>query len=157
MRHRLIKQTHILLAGLLIAGASLAAVAGAQGSSAHTSRTSSVEARHTKIGSILTTVSGFTVYTFTRDHGSSNSCIKIKGCAEEWPALETKSAPVAGPGVKASLLSTINLTGGAKQITYAGRPLYLFADDTSGETDYVDETQSGGQWPAINASGGSVK
>jgi len=43
-----------------------------------------------------------------------------------WPALTTTGAPVAGPGVTASLLGTVTRAGIGTQVTYAGHPLYLF-------------------------------
>jgi predicted lipoprotein with Yx(FWY)xxD motif len=46
--------------------------------------------------------------------------------SDDWPALTTKGAPIAGPGVKATLLGTIHRPGIGDQITYAGHPLYLF-------------------------------
>ena len=44
----------------------------------------------------------------------------------EWPALTTKGAPVAGPGVSQKLLGTVQRSGIGSQVTYAGHPLYLF-------------------------------
>jgi hypothetical protein len=60
-----------------------------------------------------------------------------------WPALLTKGAPIAGPGVNPRLLGTVTrtdfdfLTGGppVKQVTYAGYPLYrFFLDQAPGDT-----------------------
>ena len=58
-----------------------------------------------------------------------------------WPALLTKGAPVAGPGVNRSLLGTVTRTdvlsgASVQQVTYAGLPLYrFFLDETPGQTD----------------------
>jgi predicted lipoprotein with Yx(FWY)xxD motif len=58
-----------------------------------------------------------------------------------WPALLTKGAPIAGPGVKRTLLGTVTradvLSGqSVQQVTYAGQPLYrFFLDETPGQTD----------------------
>ncbi len=46
--------------------------------------------------------------------------------SDDWPALTTKSKPVAGHGVDAKLLGTINRPGIGRQVTYGGHPLYLF-------------------------------
>ena len=60
-----------------------------------------------------------------------------------WPALLTKGAPIAGPGVNPRLLGTVTrtdfdfLTGvsSVKQVTYAGYPLYrFFLDQAAGDT-----------------------
>jgi predicted lipoprotein with Yx(FWY)xxD motif len=45
----------------------------------------------------------------------------------DWPALTTTGRPVAGAGVNPWLLGTVYRADlGAYQVTYAGRPLYLF-------------------------------
>jgi predicted lipoprotein with Yx(FWY)xxD motif len=60
--------------------------------------------------------------------------------------------------VRASLLSTIKLSGGANQVTYAGHPLYLYKGDSEpGDTSYVGQSSFGGTWHAINAAGHTVK
>lgn len=46
--------------------------------------------------------------------------------SDDWPALTSKGPPVAGHGVNAKLLGTVERAGIGKQITYAGHPLYLF-------------------------------
>jgi predicted lipoprotein with Yx(FWY)xxD motif len=45
----------------------------------------------------------------------------------EWPAITTVGRPVAGPGVNARLLGTVHRKGVGTQVTYRGRPLYLFS------------------------------
>ena len=73
-------------------------------------------------------------------------------------SLTTTGKPKAGPGVSASKLSTITLSGGAKQVTYAGHPLYLYSFASGpGDTSYVGAMQFGGSWYAINAAGHAVK
>jgi predicted lipoprotein with Yx(FWY)xxD motif len=46
--------------------------------------------------------------------------------SDDWPALTTTSKPIAGAGVDATLLGTVERPGIGRQITYAGHPLYLF-------------------------------
>ncbi len=152
-------RVHIVLAAALATLASGSAIASAQagGASAHASRSAEVLLRHTSIGSILTTSSGFTVYEFTRDHGSADSCVKISGCAQAWPPLRTSGQPTAGPGVKSSLLSSIPISGGARQVTYAGHPLYTYSADSRGATDYVGASAFGGSWYALSSTGRTVK
>jgi predicted lipoprotein with Yx(FWY)xxD motif len=113
--------------------------------------------RHTSLGSILETSSGFTLYEFTRDRGSEDSCVKLHGCAQAWPVLTTSGQPTAGTGVKASLLSSIRIAGGARQVTYAGHPLYTYSADSRGSTDYVGVSAFGGYWYALSAAGHAVK
>lgn len=153
------KRTHVILAVMLatIASGSTVAAARSTGPSAHTSRATEVVLRHTSIGTILTTSSGFTLYEFTRDRANENSCMKISGCSQAWPALKTSGRPTAGPGVKASLLSTIRISGGAEQVTYAGHALYTYVGDSAGQTSYVGVNAFGGDWDAVNAAGHAVR
>lgn len=154
------KRTCTFLLGVLLSAASISAVASAQGThpTANAARAAKVGLRHTAVGAILVSASGRTLYEFTRDRAHSNTCVKISGCSEIWPALTTSGKPTAGPGVRASLLSTIKLPGGAKQVTYAGHALYLYsADSGPGETSYVGEKAFGGTWYAIESSGHTVK
>ena len=154
------KLTCVFLLCAVLGAASASTVTGAQASrpTAIASRAAKIGVRHTSIGTILVSASGRTLYEFTRDHARSNSCVKIKECSAIWPSLATSGKPTAGPGVRASLLSTITLHGGAKQVTYAGHALYLYSGDSGpGETSYVGEKAFGGTWYAINAAGHIVK
>lgn len=149
------KRTYVSLAIVLAGLASAATVASAHPSipTAHASRTATVALRHTSLGSILVSSSGRTLYEFTRDRADKNSCAAISGCSAVWPSLKASGRPTAGPGVKASLLSS-----SGKQVTYAGHPLYTYSGGYGpGETSYVGAKQFGGTWYAINASGGAVK
>lgn len=155
------KRTNILLTSILAAGACVPVVAEAQasGPAAHASaKIAKVQLRHTELGKVLVDAAGFTLYRFTKDPRDKNTCVKISGCASIWPALRTTGKPIAGPGVKASLLSTITLPGGTKQVTYAGHPLYLYAPSSEpAETSYVGFSAFGGVWDAVNAAGNIVK
>jgi predicted lipoprotein with Yx(FWY)xxD motif len=153
------KRTYTLLAGVLATVASASAVASAQGGepSAHAGRATEVVLHHTSLGTILTTSSGFTLYEFTRDRAGENSCVKLHGCAQVWPALETSGRPTAGAGVKASLLSSIRIAGGARQVTYDGHALYTYSADSRGSTAYVGVSAFGGSWYALSAAGHAVK
>lgn len=114
--------------------------------------------RSTSVGMILVNGRGFTLYMFAKDTRNHNACVAIKGCSALWPALVTSGKPVAGSGVKASLLGTIKLSGGQQQVTYAGRPLYTYVGDARpGSTSYVGIRQSGGAWYALGAAGNTVK
>jgi len=155
-----VKRTYILLSAVLAALVSASAVASAQpgAPTAQAAASGTVQLHSTSLGKILVNSSGFTLYLFTRDSRDKNSCVKVSGCAKVWPALSTSGKPTAGAGVKASLLSTITLSGGAKQVTYAGHPLYTYAPSSErAETAYVGVKFFGGTWDAVNASGGAVK
>jgi predicted lipoprotein with Yx(FWY)xxD motif len=150
------KRTYIFLAVVLTTAIGAVTVASAHNSlpAAHSSRTATVQLRHTNLGSILVNSQGRTLYEFTRDRAKKNSCAALSGCSEVWPSLKVSGHPTAGPGVKASLLSTTS----GHQVTYAGHPLYTYSGDSApGDTSYVGAKSFGGTWYAVNASGGTVK
>ena len=154
------KRAPLLLAGLILAATSGAAAASSAGGAARAqdSRAAKIQLRHTEVGKVLVDSSGFTVYRFSKDPRNSDTCVKISGCTNLWPPLMSSCRPVAGPGVRSALLSTIKLPGGGRQVTYAGHPLYRYSAATEkGETGYVGAQQFGGSWYALNAAGGSVK
>ncbi|MDQ6835498.1 MAG: hypothetical protein M3016_04855 [Actinomycetota bacterium] len=140
---------------ILATAAALVPAAISQGASAP--RPTRVKVAHRAVGSILVTRGGFTLYVFTRDGRNRDRCRGLSGCPGIWPALKTRVRPVAGHGVRSKLLSTIKL-GGARQVTYAGHPLYMYVGDSGpGDTSYVGASQFGGHWYAINAAGRVVK
>ena len=159
------KRAPLLLAGLIVAATSTAAAgvaataSGAGGATrAQESRAAKIGLRHTEVGKVLVDSSGFTLYRFSKDPRNSDTCVKISGCTNLWPPLMSSGRPLAGPGVRAALLSTIKLPGGGRQVTYAGHPLYRYSAATEkGETAYVGAQQFGGSWYALNSAGGSVK
>ena len=81
-----------------------------------------------------------------------------------WPALLTDGAPIAGPGVKASLLGTVTRTDlpglpAVQQVTYAGQPLYRFfldesSDETEGANLFDPVTSPTGIWYLVDPSSG---
>jgi predicted lipoprotein with Yx(FWY)xxD motif len=81
-----------------------------------------------------------------------------------WPALLTKGAPIAGAGVKRSLLGTVTRTdvlsgASVQQVTYAGLPLYrFFQDETPVETDganlFDPVTSPAGTWYLVEPGRG---
>jgi predicted lipoprotein with Yx(FWY)xxD motif len=81
-----------------------------------------------------------------------------------WPALLTKGAPIAGPGVNRSLLGTVTRTDvvsgtSVQQVTYAGVPLYrFFLDEDPGQTDganlFDPVTSPPGTWYLVEPARG---
>jgi predicted lipoprotein with Yx(FWY)xxD motif len=116
-------------------------------------RPARVQLRKTFFGEILVDGRGYTLYAFSRDGRRKDRCATINGCPLVWPALQTHGKPRAGKGVRSSKLGTIKLSGGAVQVTYAGRPLYIYSIDTPGSTLYVGTPAFGGVWRAVKASG----
>ena len=121
-------------------------------------RRAKLQLRKTSVGTILVNGGGFTLYAFTKDGRNKDNCANIRGCLGLWPVVATSGKAIAGRGVKSSLIGAITLKGGTKQVTYAGHPLYTYAEDGGpGMTFYVNFFQFGGFWPAVNAAGKEVK
>lgn len=146
------------LAAMAVLALALTSTAIANGAPAQlASGGATIKLRHTGKGLILTNSRGFTLYAFARDSRNRDRCVAIKNCTSTWPLVRTNGRPVAGPGVRQSLLGSIRV-GNVSQVTYAGHPLYSYAGDSSaGETSYVGFSMYGGAWDALGSSGALVK
>ena len=71
---------------------------------------------------VLVTDTGMTVYTFDKDIASSGKSACYGPCSTLWPAV-APSGEVSGD------YGVITRDDGSKQLTYKGKPLYLFAKD----------------------------
>ena len=148
------------VASALVATAAVAVLVAPAGANpaARAARAQKIQLRHTSFGTVIVDSSGFTLYHFSKDTGKRNTCVTTSECSTTWPALTTSGQPTVGPGLKSSLVSTITLPGGSRQVTYAGHPLYRYAAATErGEAGYAGVKQFGGTWYALSASGGNVK
>jgi predicted lipoprotein with Yx(FWY)xxD motif len=134
-------------------------VAGlATGLASARTRGTTLKLHKTSVGTILVNGRGFTLYAFSKDGRNRDACAGIRGCLSIWPVVSGATRPSLGPGVKRSLVGTITLKGGKKQLTYGGHPLYRYVGDSGpGQTSYVNFLQFGGRWPAVNAAGHEVK
>jgi predicted lipoprotein with Yx(FWY)xxD motif len=106
------------------------------------------------LGTVLVDSTGHTLYTYAPDKKSKVTC--TAGCAAFWPPAKLASGekPVAGAGVKASLLGSDPDPSGGQVATYAGWPLYTFlADKTAGAANGQALDSSGGLWYVISPSG----
>jgi predicted lipoprotein with Yx(FWY)xxD motif len=136
-----------VLAALVAAGS---AVAGSTGSN----RTI-VKIAQTPLGRILVDSKGITLYDFPPDKGTTSVC--YGACAALWPPLLTDGKPIAGPGVRTSLLGTTKRSDGKLEVTYGGHPLYYFVPDRKpGQTTGQGVDQFGGPWWVISAAGKEI-
>lgn len=148
------------VAALLLAGALALVACGGGGASSVKSGSGGMAtvktASESGVGTVLTNASGKTLYLFERDHQSKVTCTGT--CAKYWPPLEIKSGkPVAGAGVKGSMLGTIK-SGGHTVVTYNGWPLYTYVGDSKPKQDHGEgKNLSGGLWYVVNTSGNAVK
>jgi len=110
-------------------------------------------ARHTALGTVLTTGRGFTVYAFEADKGTRSAC--LGACAVAWPPVTTTSTPITVAGGAArSLVGQTTRPGGQRQLTYAGHPLYTFAGDTSpGAANGQGSDAFGARWDVLLLAG----
>jgi predicted lipoprotein with Yx(FWY)xxD motif len=115
---------------IAVAVGALALAGSALGASAHSSAATVVSTKQTTYGTILVTSSGQTLYLDSADKPGHPAC--TGGCLSSWPPLKTSGPTKATGSAKGSLLGTTKIAGGAKQVTYAGHPLYTFASDSKG-------------------------
>jgi predicted lipoprotein with Yx(FWY)xxD motif len=78
---------------------------------------------------ILVNAQGMTLYLWKLDSGGKPTCYDdaTYHCSRAWPPLRSTKTPVAGSGVKQSLLKTVRRTDGDPQVSYRGHPLYTDA------------------------------
>jgi predicted lipoprotein with Yx(FWY)xxD motif len=112
-----------------------------------------LDVRQTSLGTVLTDGRGFTLYAFDADKGTMSNC--SGACATAWPpAPATGTDSKVGNGVTQSLVGQATRADGTTQLTYAGRPLYLFKGDSApGNTNGDGSTAFGARWDALTATG----
>ncbi len=143
--------TAFAVSAVLASSASAFALAGG----AQTTGGANVNLAKSKFGRILVDGKGITLYDFVKDKGTTSVC--YGACAALWPPLFTKGKPVAGPGVRASLLGTTKRKDGKLEVTYGGHPLYYFVSDRKpGQTTGQGVNQFGGPWWVISAAGKEI-
>jgi predicted lipoprotein with Yx(FWY)xxD motif len=139
MNHSIKLLSALGAATLVAAAAATFALAGgkAHGARLHTAKS--------HLGQILVDSKGITLYDFVADKGKTSVC--YGACAALWPPLITHGKPVAGHGVRRSLLGTTKRKDGKLQVTYGGHPLYYFVTDRKpGQTTGQGVNQFGGPW-----------
>jgi predicted lipoprotein with Yx(FWY)xxD motif len=109
----------------------------------------SVRVAQTKLGRILVTGEGRTLYLYMKDRGTKSAC--SRRCMQVWPPATVSGAPVAGPGVAAAKLTTTKGTENGRQLVYNGHPLYtLSADVRPGQ---INGEGFLGTWFVVSAQG----
>lgn len=106
----------------------------------------------THAGTILATSRGMTLYYYTEDKPGSGRSSCTGGCASAWPPLTgTVQAPagVTLPGP----IGSITRSGGVRQVTVNGYPLYTYAADKS--PGQMTGNGVGGVWHVIRLKSGA--
>jgi predicted lipoprotein with Yx(FWY)xxD motif len=150
-----------LTSALLATACSSAATAStgsapAAGSSASASATGTVITTHPgSAATFLTDGSGRTVYLWAKDGMNMSDC--SGACAAAWPPVPATGKLTATGGAKASDLGTITRSGGIKQVTYDGHPLYYFVGDSGpDQTAGQGSDNFGAKWWLVAPSGAKI-
>ncbi len=111
-----------------------------------------------KFGRYLVDGSGRPLYVFSADtRGGDDVQAKsacTSACAVAWPPATIKNMPNAASGIDKSDLATIARADGIKQLTYDGRPLYLFVHDKGASSPKGQAIRKfGGEWNLVTPSG----
>jgi predicted lipoprotein with Yx(FWY)xxD motif len=151
------------VAALALAAAAAVSVAACGGAATHggaTSVSSAASASATVTvsklpgySSVLTTSSGQAVYRLTSDPSGGSRC--TGSCATDWPPLLAPQTLRAGPGVKASLLSTFTRADGKTQVMYNHHALYMHKGQ--GAASGAGVAGDGGIWYLVSPAGSAIK
>jgi predicted lipoprotein with Yx(FWY)xxD motif len=168
MRHKL--RSTLVLAGVPVLAIALAACGSSNNSS--TSSSSPAAAATTAasggtvsvksvsgVGDVLVDAQGNTLYTNNQDSGSKIAC--TGQCVSIWPPLAAASSgqPTSSDSTVQAKLGVVQLPDGSSQVTFDGKPLYTFVQDSSGQAtgDGVTDSFAGTSftWTAASPGGGS--
>jgi len=135
----------LVLLGVAVAGASSPAPAA---TSTGTGTGSGLKTTTIGATTVLTNAKGFTLYWFAPDTPAVSKC--YGSCAAYWPPV-TGTVP-ASPGLPGRI-GTITRTGGARQLTYNGHPLYTYIGDSApGQAKGNNLNLNGGLWHEVPVS-----
>src|SRR5688500_9226097 len=110
-----------------------------------------VVASESDFGPMLFDDTGQAIYLFDVETSSEPRC--YDACAEAWPPVLTKGKPVAGAGLDAALLGTVERADGTTQVTYGDHPLYFYAHEGKNEVLCHDVFLNGGNWYVVQPDG----
>ena len=112
-----------------------------------------VKVADSKLGKILVTADGRTIYAFTKDTAGTPTC--TGACAENWPAVLVTGTP-SGDGIDASLVSTVpSASGGGQQLKIEDYPVYTFVGDAA--PGDVNGQGVSGVWFVVGTNGEPIK
>lgn len=126
----------------------LSAVAPSGVSGASSSPTTIAVSQNKTWGATLTLKNGDTVYRLTAD--SKNTSVCTAKCATIWLPVVLAKGQKKPVGEGVSSLGSFTRSGGAKQVTYQGIPLYMFSKDKKPGQVNGNVKNSWGQWYPIN-------
>jgi predicted lipoprotein with Yx(FWY)xxD motif len=137
------------LAGLTACGDDSDTPAG--GASAASSGSKLATADVGGLGKVIVDGNGRTVYVFDKDTSGKSNC--EGDCLAKWPAVPAEGTPKLD-GIDASLVGTVTRSDGSKQLSIAGLPVYLFAQDS--KAGQAKGQAVGGVWWVVGADGKKI-
>lgn len=151
-----------LLAAVACSSASSTTSSVAAGSTSSTAPASASAAAETVItthtgsaGEFLTDKAGRAVYLWEGDKKDKSNC--SGGCTSVWPPVLATGTLTAAGAAHGSDLSTITRSGGSKQVTYDGHPLYYFSGDSApGQTNGEGINGFGAKWWLVAPAGTAI-
>jgi predicted lipoprotein with Yx(FWY)xxD motif len=112
-------------------------------------------------GNVLVDSKGAALYT--NDMDSANKIACTGQCLTEWVPLPAPAAgnPTSSDSAVQSMIGTTNRSDGSAQVTFGGKPLYTFVEDTPGQVTGNGFSDSFGGthfvWTAATVGGGSTQ
>ena len=112
------------------------------------------------VGNALVDSKGDVLYTNNMDSGSKVAC--TGSCTSIWPPLAAPSSgqPTSANASVQAKLGVVKQPGGGSQVTFGGKPLYTFVQDSPGQATGNGAMDSFGgtsfTWTAATASGTSA-
>ena len=106
-------------------------------------------------GRILADGRGQALYVFSRETGAPAAA--TARAPRPGRPCRPRGRPVARGGARQRLLGTTARRDGGRQLTYAGRPVYLYVGDSPGHVLCHDVTEFGGVWRVVRADGRVVR
>jgi predicted lipoprotein with Yx(FWY)xxD motif len=109
---------------------------------------------NSQFGEMLFDSNDQAIYLFDKETSDKSQC--YGDCAAAWPPVLTRGEPVAGKGLKQSLLGTTERKDGTTQVTYNGHPLYFYAHEAPGEVKCHNVVGFGGTWLVLGPNGDAL-
>jgi predicted lipoprotein with Yx(FWY)xxD motif len=155
--------TSSLLATVLLAACGSSSSSKTSGSTASTSPAAATSASSSSTqtglvrtassstgGTILVNSHGMTLYALSGEGGSKFICTSAE-CVAIWHPLTASG--LGTPSGSVASLSTVKRPDGTVQVTYKGKPLYTFAQDTQPGQTNGQGIKDVGTWSVVTVTG----
>ena len=104
-------------------------------------------------GAYLVDGTGKTVYMLAKDSSTTSTC--QGACTTEWPPLIAQGEPkTMNPALSDGDVGVIQRGDGTQQVTFAGHPLYHYAEDkAAGQLNGAGKHDQFGDWSLLSPEG----